>query len=51
MATPIRIEEESGTFTRTPRRHNGYYAGDFSKQPVRDPFLQVPEARQLIGLR
>ncbi|HET6562292.1 MAG TPA: hypothetical protein VFG72_10490 [Marmoricola sp.] len=24
------IEEESGTFTGPVRRHNGYYAGDFT---------------------
>jgi hypothetical protein len=29
------IEEESGTFTGTLRQHNGYYAGDFSRMPMR----------------
>ena len=29
------IEEESGTYTGSPRRHNGYYAGDFTRNPVR----------------
>ena len=29
------IEEESGTYTGSPRRHNGYYAGDFTRSPVR----------------
>ena len=29
------IEEESGTYTGTLRRHNGYYAGDFTRTPVR----------------
>ena len=29
------IEEESGTYTGTLRRHNGYYAGDFTSHPVR----------------
>ena len=29
------IEEESGTYTGTLRRHNGYYAGDFSRNPMR----------------
>ena len=36
------IEEESGTYT--PRRvhpHNGYYAGDFSKVPFRQPDLRT----------
>ena len=28
------IEEDSGTFTGSPRRHNGYYAGDFSRSPM-----------------
>lgn len=28
------IEEESGTFTGTSRRHNGYYAGDFTRTPM-----------------
>ena len=29
------IEEERGTFTGTPRQHNGYYAGDFSQVRMR----------------
>jgi len=29
------IEEESGTYTGPVRRHNGYYAGDFSRTPMR----------------
>ena len=28
------IEEESGTFTGPARRHDGYYAGDFSRTPM-----------------
>lgn len=24
------VEEEHGTYTRTPHPHNGYYAGDFN---------------------
>lgn len=28
------IEEETGTYTGTRHRHNGYYAGDFSRHPV-----------------
>ena len=31
------IEEESGTFTGTSRRHNGYYAGDFTRTPMCTP--------------
>ena len=36
------IEEESGTYT--PRRvhpHNGYYAGDFSSVPFKQPDLRA----------
>jgi len=25
------IEEDSGTYTESLRRHNGYYAGDFTR--------------------
>lgn len=28
------IEEESGSWTGSRRRHNGYYAGDFSRTPM-----------------
>jgi hypothetical protein len=28
------IEEDSGTFTGSVRRHNGYYAGDFTRNPT-----------------
>jgi hypothetical protein len=28
------IERETGTYTGTPRRHNGYYAGDFRGTPM-----------------
>jgi hypothetical protein len=28
------IEEDSGTYTGSLRRHNGYYAGDFSGTPM-----------------
>ena len=28
------IEEDSGTYTGSRRRHNGYYAGDFSRNPM-----------------
>jgi hypothetical protein len=31
------VEEEQGTFTRAARRHNGYYAGDFSEVPMATP--------------
>ena len=29
------IEEESGTYKGPRCRHNGYYAGDFSRNPMR----------------
>ena len=28
------IEEDSGTYTGSVRRHNGYYAGDFTRNPM-----------------
>jgi len=28
------IEEDSGTYTGSHRRHNGYYAGDFTRSPM-----------------
>jgi hypothetical protein len=28
-------EEESGTYTGSLRRHNAYYAGDFTRNPIR----------------
>jgi hypothetical protein len=36
MASSRIIEEESGTYSGRPHHpHNGYYAGDFSNQPLR----------------
>jgi len=35
MARALVIEEESGTYTGRMHPHNGYYAGDFSGQPLR----------------
>ena len=29
MTASLIVEEERGTYTRTPHPHNGYYAGDF----------------------
>lgn len=29
------IEQHTGTYSGTLRRHNGYYAGDFSRNPMR----------------
>jgi len=35
------IEEESGTYTpRAVHAHNGYYAGDFSSIPFKQPDLR-----------
>ena len=28
------IEEDRGTYTGSRRRHNGYYAGDFTRTPM-----------------
>jgi len=28
------IEEDSGTYVGSLRRHNGYYAGDFTRTPM-----------------
>jgi len=39
MATPLAIEEESGTITRTRHPHQGYYAGDFSDLPFHELHL------------
>lgn len=42
------IEEESGTYTGPRRRrHNGYYAGDFSRTPL----LTASELSALAKLR
>jgi hypothetical protein len=42
MARSLVIEEESGTYTGRRHPHNGYYAGDFSTQPVRtSPSIQT----------
>jgi hypothetical protein len=39
MAASITVEEERGTYVRSPRHpHNGYYAGDFSRQYVGSTF-------------
>jgi hypothetical protein len=34
MTQMFTIEEDSGTFTGSVRRHNGYYAGDFTRNPT-----------------
>ena len=38
MAATITVEEERGTYVRSPHRHNGYYAGDFSNLDLTVPF-------------
>jgi hypothetical protein len=35
MTQMFTIEEDSGTHTGSLRRHNGYYAGDFTRTPMR----------------
>jgi hypothetical protein len=34
MTEMFTIEEDSGTYTGSLRRHNGYYAGDFTRTPM-----------------
>jgi hypothetical protein len=41
------IEEESGSYTGSRRRHDGYYAGDFSRTPM----LTAGELSALAKLR
>jgi hypothetical protein len=47
MTEMFTIEEESGTYTGSRRRHNGYYAGDFSQTPM----LTASELSALARLR
>jgi hypothetical protein len=47
MAAMFTIEEDSGTYTGVLRRHNGYYAGDFS----RDAMCTASELSELAKLR
>ena len=39
MAAALVIEEERGTYVRTPHPHNGYYAGDFGSAATPLPQL------------
>jgi hypothetical protein len=34
MTQMFTIEQDSGTYTGSLRRHNGYYAGDFTRNPM-----------------
>jgi len=43
------IEEESGSSTRTRRRHDGYYAGDFSRAPMPTPAELAALTRLLVA--
>ena len=43
----MNTEDEHGTYVRSPQRHNGYYAGDFSHHPM--PSDQ--DLRLLVGER
>lgn len=45
MAASIPVEEESGTYTGRQRRHNGYYAGDFSQLREQGSAPNRPELR------
>lgn len=43
MAASIAVEEDRGTYTRSPyHSHNGYYAGDFDRHPVTRPVARHP---------
>jgi hypothetical protein len=35
MTEMFTIEEDNGTYTGSLRRHNGYYAGDLTRTPMR----------------
>jgi hypothetical protein len=35
MTEMFTIEEDRGSYTGSLRRHNGYYAGDFTEHPMR----------------
>jgi hypothetical protein len=39
------VEEESGTYTGSTRRHNGYYAGDFASRPLQPLELGISDLR------
>lgn len=43
----MNTEDEHGTYVRSPQRHNGYYAGDFSHHPL----LTAQDLRLLVGER
>lgn len=43
----MNTEDEHGTYVRSPQRHNGYYAGDFSHHP----FPTGRDLRLLVGER
>jgi hypothetical protein len=47
MAAMFTVEEDSGTYTGSLRRHDGYYAGDFS----RNPMCTAGELSELGGLQ
>jgi hypothetical protein len=47
MAAMFTIEADSGTYTGSLRRHNGYYAGDFT----RNPMCRASELSELAKLR
>lgn len=39
------VEEESGTYTGSTRRHNGYYAGDFAGRPFQPLEASISDPR------
>jgi hypothetical protein len=42
MAASLPIEDEQGSYVRTPHSHNGYYAGDFGSSRLRRSWRSVP---------
>jgi len=49
MTEMFTIEEESGTYSRPRRRHDGYYAGDFSRAPMPTPTELAALTRFLVA--
>ena len=47
MTAMFTIEQDSGTYTGSLHRHNGYYAGDFT----RDTMCTASELSELAKLR
>jgi hypothetical protein len=46
MTAMFTIEQDSGTYTGSLRRHNGYYAGDFTRDTM-STASELPESAKL----